>query len=218
MLGSKYLSQLLSYRVVLASQSPRRQSLLKEQLRISNLEAIPSNVPEDIDKASCSSPENYVLKTCQLKSDSIRNKLAADDTIPNVIIAADTIVVVGNGSRILEKPCSPAEAKAMMQQLSGHEHEVMTAVSILFFDQKSKQFKSSDFVEKTLVTFSPLSEDVIDAYCATSEPYDKAGGYGIQGPGGSSFVSSIRGCYYNVMGLPLNRLCVELIKLLDESQ
>jgi septum formation protein len=217
MLGSKYLSQLLACRVVLASQSPRRQSLLREQLQLIHLEAIPSNVPEDIDKDTCSSPEDYVLRTCQLKSACIRDKLSCGEGAPDIIIAADTIVVADEGKTILEKPSTPAEAKVMMQQLSGREHEVMTAVALLRLDRGSRQYRSVGFVEKTKVTFSALSEDVIDTYCATSEPYDKAGGYGIQGPGGSSFVSGIQGCYYNVMGLPLNRLCTELIKLLNEN-
>jgi len=216
MLGLKYSQRLQSLRVVLASQSPRRQSLLKEQLQILHLEAIPSHVPEDIDKSSCSGPADYVLRTCELKSACIRDQeLSSSKGIPDIIIAADTIVVAESGKKILEKPDNPSEAKDMMMLLSGSEHEVLTAVAILVYDKVLSQYKSTSFVETTRVTFSALSEDVIDNYCASSEPYDKAGGYGIQAPGGSSFVSSIHGCYYNVMGLPLNRLCLELIALLD---
>jgi len=101
----------------------------------------------------------------------------------------------------------------MLKTLSGDSHEVVTAVVLLTPGQEgaSSAYESRIFYETTQVTFADLTDDIIKSYVDTKEPMDKAGGYGIQGIGGS-FVSGITGCYYNVMGFPLHRFCAELLK------
>jgi septum formation protein len=121
-----------------------------------------------------------------------------------LIIAADTIVVLDD--EILGKPVDAAEATTMLNRLSGRTHEVITGVALL---QKSKK-KSTSFHQTSKVTFSALSSDEIEAYVKTGSPMDKAGAYGIQDDMGSLFVESIEGDYYNIVGLPVNRLYNEL--------
>ena len=118
-----------------------------------------------------------------------------------LIVSADTIVTVEG--RVLGKPHSEDEARAMLQSLSGRSHTVMTAVC-LYCDGKAETH-----VEKTEVVFKPLSLGEIDAYIATGSPMDKAGAYGIQ-DGAAVFVEALRGDYYNVMGLPLCALVKRL--------
>ena len=117
------------------------------------------------------------------------------------MLGADTIVTYE--SRILGKPSSEAEAKEMLQLLSGKTHEVYTGVAIIAKGQ------NSHFYERTEVTFWELTEEEIDTYIASKEPLDKAGSYGIQGKG-SIFVQHIQGDYYSVVGLPISRLVREL--------
>jgi septum formation protein len=110
------------------------------------------------------------------------------------VLAADTTVVLDG--QILGKPADMSEAMHMMRSLSGKTHEVMTSVAIQNDD---------DIWQKTqisLVTFAPLTEEVIRAYCSTAEPYDKAGGYAVQGQA-AAFIERIVGSYSGIMGLPL---------------
>jgi septum formation protein len=110
------------------------------------------------------------------------------------ILTADTTVVIDD--RILGKPADRAEAVAMLSALSGRTHQVLTSIAVRNGEQSWQITQSSD------VTFAALSAQTIDAYCATPEPYDKAGGYGIQGPA-ASFIAYISGSYTGIMGLPL---------------
>jgi len=119
----------------------------------------------------------------------------ADDEI---LITADTVVILGN--KILNKPSNPAEATQMLNELSGRDHTVITGVFV-----RSKT-QSIGFEEHTLVKFNKLSAQEIEYYINKYEPFDKAGGYGVQDWLGYIGVSGITGCYYNVMGLPLNKL------------
>lgn len=123
-----------------------------------------------------------------------------------VVIGADTAVVMGNV--VWGKPRIKAEARRMLRRMSGRAHFVHTGVALIeVFSGRERVF-----VEKTRVEFVRLSPKEIEAYVATKEPYDKAGGYAIQGLA-SKFVRRIEGCYFNVMGLPLARLCKEMKKL-----
>ena len=114
-----------------------------------------------------------------------------------------TVVVDGT---VLNKPADAAEARAMLQQLSGQTHSVFTGVALT----DSASLTTHSFVEETRVTFRDLTGSEIDAYVATGAPLDKAGAYGIQEDFGAVFVSRIEGDYYTVVGLPISRLYLEL--------
>ncbi len=176
--------------VVLASGSPRRYELLKG-LGL-NFKVVPSDAPED---HSLESDFQAIVKK------NARNKgMAVAQKHPeSLIISADTIVVLGR--QIMGKPKTEQEAFRMLQALSGQTHEVYTGLSLIF---KKYERTALDAV-CTKVRFRPLSEEEIWAYINTGEPFDKAGGYGIQGQG-ALLVDGINGCYYNVVGLPLARL------------
>jgi septum formation protein len=120
-----------------------------------------------------------------------------------VVIAADTVVLVGN--EILGKPADARDAKRMLQLLSGNTHEVHTGLAIA----AEPSVEPGLSVVTTRVHFSKLDDATIDEYVATREPLDKAGAYGIQGIGGK-FVTGIEGCYFNVMGLPLSKVWAAL--------
>lgn len=125
------------------------------------------------------------------------------------MIAADTIVVLDG--KILNKPVDAADAKHMLQTLSGHSHTVYSGVTVL--DVPSN--RAIEDVQATKVTFRELNEAEIDAYVATGSPLDKAGAYGIQDDFGAVFVSHIEGCYYNIVGLPLEMLYTNLSRLVS---
>lgn len=130
---------------------------------------------------------------------------------------ADTVLEVDG--LILEKPKDADEARRMLQNLSNRDHRVSTGVALALPGQESATDAESSaeivsFVTTTVVSFSELSNDIIDAYVATSEPFDKAGGYGIQGKA-ASFVEKVSGCYFNVVGLPLNALSRALLDLIN---
>ncbi|NCC76794.1 MAG: septum formation protein Maf, partial [Clostridia bacterium] len=126
-----------------------------------------------------------------------------------VLVTADTIVVLGD--QILGKPADEADARRMLQNLSGREHTVLTGLCIrVEGNGAAQQFSAA---EQTQVNFAELAPAQIDWYIQTGEPFDKAGAYGIQGYG-SVLVKSIQGCYYNVVGLPIHRLLV----LLDQAR
>jgi septum formation protein len=174
--------------VVLASGSPRRHELL-------NLVGIPHEVrPSNIDETlrPRETPQRHTERLAREKASAIATR------DPNLItIGADTIVVVNR--KILGKPASVDQAAAMLRQLSGREHRVVTAVAV----SRGKKLRSA--VEEVRVRFRKLRDDEIDAYIATGEPMDKAGAYGIQGYG-ATIVECVDGDYFAVMGLPLARL------------
>jgi nucleoside triphosphate pyrophosphatase len=175
-------------RVVLASQSPRRRDLL-------NLIGIPHTVrPADIDESVL--PGERPLDCVERLARSKARRLAANER-DAVVIGADTVVVIDD--RILNKPESEDEARAMLQRLAGREHVVHTAVCVIYDSAEVAG------VETVAVHFRPLSAAEIDAYIATGEPMDKAGAYGIQGYG-ATIVERVNGDFFAVMGLPLVRL------------
>jgi len=179
--------------LILASQSPRRQQLMAQI----GLEF--SVMVTDIDETMDASlpPKDEVLRLSIEKAEAAAQSAHKDA----IIVAADTIVVLND--RVLGKPRNAEEAVQMLQSLSGNTHRVMTGVTVY------KHGVADSFVEETDVQFRPLSKAEIEAYVATGEPMDKAGAYGVQGTG-CLFVSSLNGDYYNVMGLPLCRLCSHL--------
>ncbi|SER27118.1 septum formation protein [Gracilibacillus ureilyticus] len=182
--------------LILASSSPRRQELLK-QVKIPFTVRIPA-VDESLNKTL--DPHEKVAQLALLKG---RHVMIENEK--EVVLAADTIVAFQN--RIFEKPENKEEAKEMITALSGKVHEVYTGVVI-----KSNQ-KERVFVEKTEVEFWQLHDEEINSYISSDEPYDKAGGYGIQSIG-SMFVKGIKGDYYNVVGLPVSWVVRELQKFL----
>ena len=179
---------MIECRVILASGSPRRRELL-------NLIGIPHEVrPANIDETlrPRETPRRFAERLAREKASAIATR------DPNLItIGADTIVVINR--TILGKPANAAQAAAMLRQLSGREHAVVTAVAV----SRGKKLRSA--VEEVRVRFRTLRAGEIDAYIATGEPMDKAGAYGIQGYG-ATIVESIDGDYFSVMGLSLVRL------------
>ncbi|MBJ8028321.1 nucleoside triphosphate pyrophosphatase [Bacillus cereus group sp. N21] len=179
-------------KLILASGSPRRKELL--ELAGVPFEIVVSEIEETI--GAYSSPADIVMSLALQKASAV-----VENHEDSVVLGADTIVTYE--SRILGKPKDEAEAKEILQLLSGKIHEVYTGVALI-----SKE-KTVTFYERTEVTFWELTEEEVDAYIATKEPLDKAGSYGIQGKG-SIFVQHIQGDYYSVVGLPIARLVREL--------
>lgn len=174
--------------VVLASSSPRRRELLT-LVGISH-EVRPTNIDETLRPRE--TPRRYAERLAREKASAVATR------DPNLItIGADTIVVINR--KILGKPADADQAGAMLRQLSGREHTVVTAIAV----SRGKKLRSA--VEEVRVRFRTLRADEIDAYVATGEPMDKAGAYGIQGYG-ATIVECINGDYFAVMGLSLVRL------------
>ncbi|WLR50079.1 Maf family protein [Bacillus tianshenii] len=179
-------------RFVLASSSPRRRELL-EKFGFSFVVA-PSMVDEEVDESA--SAEAVVMQLAEQKAEDIANAFPE-----GIVLGADTVVVFeGN---ILGKPKDRQEAKEMLQMLSNNTHIVYTGVALI------TNAGTETFYESTNVTFRELTDEEIDAYIQTGEPFDKAGSYGIQDLGGA-FVQEISGDYFNVVGLPIMRVIQEL--------
>jgi septum formation protein len=176
----------MTTKIVLASTSPRRRELL------SQLGYQFSVVSPDIEevKQAQESAQQYVER---LSLEKALAGLELSDS-SSVVVGSDTVVVLNE--LVLEKPNDFEHAKAMLQGMSGKQHQVLTAVSVV---SKNKQ---SSVVVTTDVWFKTLSEKEIEQYWLSGEPQDKAGSYGIQGLGGR-FVTRIEGSYYAVVGLPL---------------
>ena len=173
--------------LILASQSPRRRELL-------GLFHLPFTVQvADIDETMDPTKEP-AREVARVSLEKARAIAANDD---DVVIAADTIVVLGD--RVLGKPRSEEDAREMLTALSGRDHQVMTGVTVLRGEQ------TLTCTEITDIHFRELSQTEICRYIATGEPMDKAGAYGIQG-GAALFAEKMNGDYYNVMGLPVCRL------------
>lgn len=202
-----YLDRLNQLAIVLASGSPRRKELL-EQIGL-KFAVVPSTFEENLNKKAFSAPAEYARKNSELKA-----KQVSETSHANLIIGCDTIVTVGG--LILEKPRSTEEAKSMISALSGSHSEVHSGVSLMVRGEDGELKLAASFTETTYVEFSSLSDDVIEAYIATEEPFDKAGGYGIQGSA-SAFVRGIRGDYFNVVGFPINHFCRELDQLIKNG-
>lgn len=186
--------KLKNYTLILASQSPRRMRLL-EEAGIPFRHAIPleieENYPEGLDKFQ------IPLYLAELKS-----KAYGEISGSEVLITADTIVWLNN--HVIGKPENPEDAFEMLTSLSGKMHEVVTGVCL------RKNFETRKFYSHSEVYFSRLSPEEIYHYVDTYKPYDKAGGYGIQEWIGYIGIEKINGSYFNVMGLPVQKLYREL--------
>jgi len=187
----------MNTRYILASASPRRKQLMA-QIGIA-CEIIESNVDETAIGAAKSQVEELALR----KACAVCGKVAGEA----VVIAADTLVALDD--EVLGKPTDRAEAFAMLSALAGRRHTVYTGVAVVKLDAAGAAVRTISFVEATDVFFRPLTDDEINAYIDTGEPFDKAGAYGAQERGGT-LVSRIEGDYFAVVGLPLARLVVAL--------
>jgi septum formation protein len=175
-------------RLVLATASPRRRALLT-QLGLT-FEAVATHADETIRPGA--NPEQAVLDVAGRKLDAY---LRAASAAPAFVLAVDTEVVLGE--RLFGKPSDPKDARRMLQDLSGRTHRVVTAVVL-----QDPSRRRSNHLETSHVTISALTPVQIDAYVATGEPFDKAGGYAVQGQG-AAFIEKVEGDYTNVVGLPL---------------
>ena len=179
-----------NYKIILGSNSPRRQELLSEmgfqfELRVSNKEEVYPNklIGKEVS-------EFLAIQ----KSDNLKENLQKNE----LLITADTIVVIDN--KILGKPKSKEESCEMIQSLSGNKHEVITSVALTTTE------KQEVFSVTTKVTFNPLSDNEINFYIENYSPFDKAGSYGIQEWIGLIAIHKIEGSYTNVVGLPTSEL------------
>ena len=185
-------------KIYLASKSPRRRELLRqigvefELLMLRNDTARGPDVSEDVRPNE--SPADYVARVAKEKAAFAWNMVQTRRLPLRPVLAADTTVTIDGD--ILGKPATTAEAVQMLERLSGRTHQVLTSVSVFYTDMAEQLTQVSD------VRFAQLSPASIRAYCATPEPYDKAGGYGIQGLA-ALFVEHIEGSHSGIVGLPL---------------
>ena len=179
------------YRIILASNSPRRKELMSGldiPFEIKTLPDIEESYPDTLQR------EEIPLYLAQLKADAYKT-LMQDNTL---LITADTIVWLDD--KIYGKPEDEAEAKHMLQKLSGRTHEVFTGVCL------TTRQKQKSFFDVSKVSFAALSEAEIDYYVKKYKPFDKAGAYGVQEWIGYVGVEHLEGSFYNVMGLPVRLL------------
>lgn len=181
-------------KIILASKSPRRKEIL-ENLEL-DFEIITADTNED---SQISDPQKLVEELAFRKADAVKNLLISENKYSSdlAIIGCDT--VVANGDDILGKPKDRKDAVLMLKSLSGKKHRVISGLAIL---KGEKTFVSNEVTE---VLFDNLSEEEIENYVKTGESDDKAGGYAVQGLA-SKFIKGINGCYFNVVGLPVNLL------------
>lgn len=185
------------YKVILASNSPRRKELLGGlgiDFEVRTLQGIDESYPGNLEG------EEIPIYISGKKAEAYLSTIAEDE----MVITADTIVY--DAGQVLGKPANREDAINMLRQLSGHAHDVITGVSIVT-KQKTVQFAS---VSK--VHFTTLTDEEITYYVDHFKPFDKAGAYGIQEWIGYVAVTRIEGSYFNVMGLPIQRLYTELKK------
>jgi len=180
-----------TYKIILASNSPRRKELLAGidvPFEVRVLQDIEESYPADLPTKDIA---GYIS---QKKADAYRQTMAADE----LIITADTIVVLGQ--EVMGKPKDAAEAHRMLRDLSGKTHQVITGVTLTTLTRQKS------FSVETDVTFKQLTDEEIDYYVTHYRPFDKAGAYGIQEWIGHIGVTALHGSYFNVMGLPVQRI------------
>ena len=195
-------------KIYLASKSPRRRELLRQVGVEFELLMLRNDTPRGPDVTELvlanESATDYVARVSNEKAAFAWNIVQTRRLPVRPVLAADTTVTIDG--EILGKPANTAEAVAMLQRLSGRTHQVLTSVAVHFTDMTEQLTQVSD------VRFATLSAATIRAYCATTEPYDKAGGYGIQGLA-SLFIEHIDGSHSGIMGLPM----FETAKLLRQA-
>lgn len=196
----------MNKRLILASASPRRRELLS--LITNDFEIITKEVDEraaEIDMENKGVPAVRVSEgLALLKARAVFDELPEDEKKKVLVIGADTSVILDDV--IFGKPADKEDAVSMLTKLSGRKHVVATGVALVTYE------KTRCFTEETLVKFFDLDDyqkDLIERYCSTDEPYDKAGAYGIQN-GGALLVRKIDGDFSNVVGLPVPRLAREM--------
>lgn len=191
-------SALDKYRIILASRSPRRQQLLRELGLVFDvvLKEYDESYPEHLSGKEIAS---YIASA---KARCFRNDISRDE----IVITADTIVWCNN--KVLGKPVDDDDAFAILSEISGNTHDVITGVTILSSE------KEKTFTETSRVTFETLTPEEIRYYISNFKPFDKAGAYGIQEWIGLVACSRIEGSYFNVVGLPVERLYRELKEFL----
>lgn len=179
------------YKIILASNSPRRKELLAGidvQFEVRVIQDIDESYPADL-------PTKDIAEYISHKKAAVYQQQMAPDEL---IITADTIVVLGN--EVMGKPHDEADARRMLRELSGRTHQVITGVTLTTIQ------KQVSFSVETDVTFKALSDSEIDYYVSHYKPFDKAGAYGIQEWIGHIGVTALQGSYFNVMGLPVQRI------------
>ena len=179
------------YKIILASNSPRRKELLAGidvQFEVRVIQDIDESYPADL-------PTKDIAEYISHKKAAVYQQQMAPDEL---IITADTIVVLGN--EVMGKPHDEADARRMLRELSGRTHQVITGVTLTTIQ------KQVSFSVETDVTFKQLSDSEIDYYVNHYKPFDKAGAYGIQEWIGHIGVTGLQGSYFNVMGLPVQRI------------
>lgn len=180
----------------LASASPRRKELLGSLgIEFEIMPAVSEEVITD------TAPAKVVESLSRQKSEEIFHKILTNESADIIVIGADT--VVSYKQKILGKPKGTDSARSMITMLSGNVHQVFTGVTVMY--RLNGQQGSVTFHSKTDVEVYEMTEKEIESYISTSEPYDKAGGYGIQGLFGR-YVKGISGDYNNVVGLPISEL------------
>jgi septum formation protein len=196
------LENLQKYHIILASNSPRRRELLAGlgiPFEVKVLPGIDESYPEDL-------PVEYIAQhIAHAKAEAYHQWLSANTQYPEatpLIITADTVVIVDD--EVLGKPHDANEARHMLHTISGRTHQVITGVCLTTNDRQCC------FSVNTDVTFKKLSEEEIAYYIDTYRPFDKAGAYGIQEWIGYIGVTGLHGSYFNVMGLPVQRIYAEL--------
>ena len=185
----------MNYKIILASNSPRRKELLKGldlDFEVRIIPDIDESYPPDLP------PEEIPCYIARKKAAAYSVSMQANE----LIITADTVVVLDGD--IIEKPADKSDAIRMLKRLSGRKHQVITAVTLTTMDRQHS------FSVTSSVDFALLTAEEINYYLDRYQPYDKAGAYGIQEWIGYVGVSSIEGSFYNVMGLPIQRLYQEL--------
>lgn len=201
--------RIIQPRIYLASQSPRRRELLKQigvNFEMLLLRSDPRrNIAVDETSHAGETPEKYVRRVSQAKAEAGYAALRFRNLPPFPVLAADTIISLDG--HIFGKPDTAEQAAAMLRQLSGREHQVLSAVAIVMDEHVEVAVSTST------VRFATLSEDRIRRYLHTREYTNKAGGYAIQGQAGA-FIEHLSGSYSGVMGLPLFET-VQLLQRFD---
>lgn len=182
-------------KLVLASASPRRREILKAAGI--PFKALPTDVPEVRKRGE--SARDFVRRLAEEKAVAAKRILGNGVAAP--VLGADTVVVIGRET--LGKPTSREDARRMLRRLSGREHRVLTGLCLL--SDNGNTIRKDVRVASTAVKFCTLSDEEIENYIQSEEPLDKAGAYAIQGIA-SKYIEGIRGCYFNVVGLPVSLL------------
>ncbi|MDO4160696.1 MAG: Maf-like protein [Prevotellaceae bacterium] len=191
-----------NYHIILSSNSPRRKELmagLDLDFEVRVLPGVDESYPDDM---PVSKVAEYISRE---KAEAYKKEIKSDE----LVITADTVVILGD--EVLGKPSDEEDAKRMLRKLSGNTHHVITGVCLTTSERQHS------FSVVTGVTFKSLSEDEIDYYVSKYKPLDKAGSYGIQEWIGYVGVTSIEGSYFNVMGLPVQRIYQELQRFKAEE-